>query len=428
VDWAIELPDRDVRLRFEALADSQEVPVFGLMRAVWEGAGVVTGTVGGKPVKGRGRGEFQGYGYIFDIQERLDKTRERVSLHLQEFLPAAIGEESLRNFIGPPAWKYEPSAYTEMVSRPVWDLVSRKGKRWRPLFGILLLHALGVDPDPYEPLLSVLTELSHTGSLIIDDIEDSSLLRRGEECIHLRYGQDLAINAANTVYFLPTLLIFKHPLLSEKQKLEVQEITMKQFVRAHFGQALDLYWSRLNDTSTLDAWLNDSIGPKILQMYALKTAAQVEGIAETAAVIAKAGPALRRACVDFARALGVAFQIVDDIHAFSRSGKWRKTSGEDVIGGKLTYVLVKALETLDEPRKGRLKSIIAQASLRGDPDCIAEAMSLVRRSSALEGCREEARALIDQKWTPLAKVLPPSEPKVFLRLLCRQLIDLDFSG
>ena len=428
VDWEIELPDLKARLKFNPLAEHQEVPVFGLMRAVWEGAGLVTGTVDGKSVQGRARGEFQGYGYIFDFQGELDKMRARVENHLEKFLPRVMEEKALKKFIGPPSWKFEPSAYTEMLSRPVWDLVSRKGKRWRPLFGFLLLHALGVVPEPYEHLISVLTELSHTGALIIDDIEDSSLLRRGDECIHLRYGQDLAINAANTIYFLPTLLIFEHPLLSKKQKLEIQEITMQQFVRAHFGQALDLYWSRMINSSALDGWLDDSVGQKILQMYALKTAAQVEGIAETAGVIARVDRQLRRSCVEFARALGVSFQIVDDIHGFSRSKRWRKTAGEDVIGGKLTYVLLRAVEDLNEPRRSRLKKIVSAPSLREDPGCIAEAIHLVRNSGAMEECREEARTLIDQKWRSLAAMLPPSEPKIFLHLLYRNLIDLDLSS
>jgi geranylgeranyl pyrophosphate synthase len=48
-----------------------------------------------------------------------------------------------------------------------------------------------------------LTELIHNGSLIIDDIEDKSLMRRGDKCIHIKYGTDYAVNSGNLMYFAP---------------------------------------------------------------------------------------------------------------------------------------------------------------------------------------------------------------------------------
>ncbi len=71
--------------------------------------------------------------------------------------------------------------------------------------------------SPYEQLLCVLTECIHNGALIIDDIEDDSLLRRGDTTIHLRYGVDVAINAGNTLYFLPPALVQEHPQLTDEQ-------------------------------------------------------------------------------------------------------------------------------------------------------------------------------------------------------------------
>ena len=51
--------------------------------------------------------------------------------------------------------------------------------------------------------IGALIEFLHTASLIIDDIEDGSILRREEQCSHLVYGLDRSINAANLIYFLP---------------------------------------------------------------------------------------------------------------------------------------------------------------------------------------------------------------------------------
>jgi geranylgeranyl pyrophosphate synthase len=48
-----------------------------------------------------------------------------------------------------------------------------------------------------------LTEIVHNGSLIIDDLEDKSLLRRGEKCVHLKFGDDYAVNAGTLMYYTP---------------------------------------------------------------------------------------------------------------------------------------------------------------------------------------------------------------------------------
>ena len=426
VEWRIDIGEGFARFRFSALADNQEVPVFGGMRSIWQGAGKVEGIVGGKSVKGQARGEFLGYGYIFNFRDVLLEMRARIDRHIEEFLPRVMDAPAVDSHLGPPQWDYEPAAYTEMLSEPVWDLLSRKGKGWRPIFALHLLQALGTEPGPYEALVGVLSELSHTGALMIDDIEDASSLRRGEECIHLRYGQEVAISAANTLYFLPTLLVFRHPRLNNAQKLEIMEIMMRQYIRAHYGQALDLYWSRNMSPASLQNWLEDSTLPKILQMYHLKTAAPLQGLAETAAVIAGSGKDVRAACLDFAGAVGVAFQIVDDIHCFSTSPGWRKTIGEDLAEGKLTYVIVQALESLKGRDRERLRTIVSSGKMRGDHDVLGEGAKLIRKSKSLQESRLKAKTLVREKWEKLREVIPYSEPLAFIHMLCSYLLNLDY--
>ena len=96
----------------------------------------------------------------------------------------------------------------------------------------------------------------------------------------------------------------------------------------------------------LRRWMSDSLRPKILQAYADKTGAVVAGLAESACVIAGAGARERQECVAFAQRFGVAFQIIDDILDFDAGAKLRGRFGEDLAGGKLTYVIVSALERL----------------------------------------------------------------------------------
>jgi len=82
----------------------------------------------------------------------------------------------------------------------------------------------------------------HNGSLIVDDIEDQSELRREKPCVHKIYGVDVAINAGNMMYFLPMLLIKNNNKYSTKVKNELYKIYIDEMVNIHMGQAWDIYW------------------------------------------------------------------------------------------------------------------------------------------------------------------------------------------
>jgi len=423
VSWRARIPAMAINIRFDPVVDDQEVPMFGLARAIWEGAGRVVGTVGGQPVAGNARGEFFGNGYIFDFSKHLDAMRERIDGHIENFLPPVLEASHLERYVGPPRWRHEPDAYAEMLTDPVWDLVSRRGKRWRPLFAMLMLDALGCDPYPYEELLSVLGELLHTGALVIDDIQDRSLLRRGDECIHLRYGDDVAISAANTLYFLPSVLVSEHPLLTQTQRLAVHEITAEQMLSAHFGQALDIFWSRNMDPDHLGLWISDSQEEKILQMYAQKTSAPLVALAKISSVLSGADSTTSRACIDFARDFGVGYQVVDDIQNFSTSPEWRKSRGEDLAEGKMTMVLYHALRRLHGPDRGRLEEILCAPSVRRSPEGLTEGIDLVYRSGALEVCKARAEQIVESSWRAVSERLQSSESKILLRTLWGSLLD-----
>ena len=306
----------------------------------------------------------------------------------------------------------------------MWDLLDRRGKRWRPVFGLLLLEALGTPSLPYEDLQCVTAELLHTGSLIIDDIEDASLLRRGEECIHLRYGESVAINAANTLYFLPFLCLFNHPRLDAEERRLICEIIVRHIIRGHFGQSQDIQWSSRLDRTNLQAWLADGLREKILEMYLMKTGAPVQAVAEAACVIAGAGEAARAACVAFARGFSVAFQIMDDVRNFAESAELGKTPGEDLREGKLTYAIVRALDDLPEAGRSRLADILCSRELRASLEGFQEGCDLVRRSGSLEACRKEAQKMACDAWRHLTSELPNSWPRMILASMAFGLLDM----
>jgi len=428
VAWRLAIPEFGLDLAVEPLADDQELRVFGPVRAVWEGAAAAAGARRGRPVSGHARVELHGYAYRPGPRAHVEDVARRVDRQIAAYLPRVFDRASVERLAGPAAWPCDPAAQTAVLAKPLWDLLDRRGKHWRPIFGLLLIEALGTPPEPYEALVAMTTEFLHNATLVIDDIQDNAETRRGGAAIHRRYGAAVAINAGNTAYFLPYLVLRDYPNLSDAQRLEIYRILSAQYVRGHFGQGQDLYWSQTLSRRTLDARLGDSTGGKILQGYAWKTGAMAEGTAEAACVIAGADAGTRRDCASFGRDLGVAFQIVDDVCDFDPRRIERGAGGRDLAEGKLTYAILRALERLPPRRRGRLAAILCDPGARRDLARRREGVELVRSSGALDRCRREARALFDAGWARVSRRLRPSEPKTLLRALCAAILEGDDGG
>jgi geranylgeranyl pyrophosphate synthase/predicted secreted hydrolase len=422
VGWFLKIPEISAEFTITPVTDDQEIPVLGFMRAVWEGAATASGSVGSRPFTGRARLELQGYGYIFDFREYLGPYIRRIHESIGTFFPETIDAPRYGELAGTPHWHHELAACNEMIARPFWDMMSRKKKYWRPVFGMLLLESLGISMEQYRMLLAVVPELTHTGTLIIDDIEDNATNRRGDDCIHNRYGLDVAINAANMLYILPASLYSTHPNLTDGQRLAFYRITIDGYVRGHLGQALDIYWTKNLSIRNLAVWQTDHLPEKMLQMYEFKTASPAIVIAEACCILAGSDDATRAACRDLARSFGVSFQILNDIRDFDEKKNGRRC-GEDLESGKLTYVIVRAMERLTEHDRKRLEKIICSKRLRTNPEYLAEGIGLVRKSGALTSCRDEARSMVEEGWRAFSPHIQPSEHKLMLRLFSRSLID-----
>jgi geranylgeranyl pyrophosphate synthase len=274
-------------------------------------------------------------------------------------------------------------------------------------------------------LLSNIVELNHSGSLIIDDIEDDSLIRRGEECIHLRYGTDIAINTGTALYFLSYHLLESDLGLNDRQLVELYRIIVNFQIKAHLGQAKDIAWTNRLSPKWLSHRLNNTFSDQILQMYAMKTAAATQGAAEAACVIASADAQIREAFASFGRAFGVSFQLIDDVLNFSDSPDWTKTRGEDLAAGKPTWVIVRALELLNKPEREKLIHILCDPKLRTIPLKLQEGIELIVNSGALNAGRRLAGDMLEAEWRNFSQYVQPSEAKTMLRMLTTGLLSLE---
>ncbi|MEE4354132.1 MAG: polyprenyl synthetase family protein [Desulfatiglans sp.] len=423
IEFRLRVPEVDMVLDLKPLADAQEIPIFGFQRAIWEGAGVASGILKGDPVRGNARIELNGFGFIFDSKEYINSFVETIDKHLEDFLPKKIDKKWLVENIAEENWLHEPEGITEVISKPAWDFLSRSGKHWRPLCSMLLLESAGVPSAPYAKMISAFTELNHSGSLIIDDIEDDSLIRRGAESLHLKYGIDVAINLGNSLYFLPYLLLKDHPHLTENQRLEIYKLIIQVWTRAHLGQGLDIYWSKNLSKQNLDKWIRDSLDKKLLQMYAFKTGASVEAVAEMACILSGGSVEKRRVFATLGRVFGVAFQIIDDVNNFSQSPGWTKTCGEDITAGKPTYVIVTTLKMLSREERKTFLEIFCSPDLRREKEYLEKSIVMVRNSGALEVCRKEAEEMIDREWKNFKRYAFHCDSKIMLRMLISSLLN-----
>jgi len=132
-----------------------------------------------------------------------NKYRETIEKALKEFLPEEITVTWAEKAAGKNQWTPDTNALTNALSTPIWNFLSRGGKRWRPMLMLLSCQAVGGKPEDIIQF-TIIPELIHNGTLIADDVEDGSELRRGKPALHKLFGMDIALNAGNTLYFLPS--------------------------------------------------------------------------------------------------------------------------------------------------------------------------------------------------------------------------------
>jgi geranylgeranyl pyrophosphate synthase len=199
----------------------------------------------------------------------------------------------------------------DVLLRPVADLTSNPGKRIRAQLVSFSYRLLSGDRPlsmtaarRYRSCAEAI-ELIHAGSLIIDDIEDGSPVRRGRPALHTRCGMPLALNTGNWLYFWPVELL-KGIGLGEDDLLFVYEHYHRTLLRAHFGQALDL-------GARVDTLAQDAVAEVCLASMRLKTGALMGFAALLGAALADASETLLSALDEFGRDLGVALQMFDDL-------------------------------------------------------------------------------------------------------------------
>jgi geranylgeranyl diphosphate synthase, type II len=241
-----------------------------------------------------------------------------------------------RQFPEAPASLYDPAQYILKIG----------GKRVRPVLCLMGNQLVNdIDPDAYHVATAI--ELFHNFSLIHDDIMDKAPLRRGEQTVHIKYGEPTALLAGDV------MLVVAYDALN-KVKPEILPKVMRVFnamaKQVCEGQQMDM------DFENADAVSFD----QYLEMITLKTSVLLAASLKLGAILGGAGEGSQQHLYEFGKSLGIAFQVQDDyLDAFGDPEKFGKQQGGDIRSNKKTFLTIRALEVASAEQREKLISLFS---------------------------------------------------------------------
>lgn len=291
---------------------------------------------------------------------------------------------------------------------------AESGKMLRPAICLLVFDALTGGFHPALPAAAAI-EMIHNFTLLHDDIEDNDRERRGRPTAWTLWGQPLAINAGDYLYTLAFQTLFRlSPTdFPPERLLAVQRLVADSCLALTVGQDLDLRFERLQD-----------VNPEMyLDMVYKKTGALLEAAVLAGAMLGTDDPDIIENYRQFARNIGIAFQIRDDILGiWGDSAKTGKSADNDLRRKKKTLPVLYTLAKADGARGEQLRALYASAE-----PLSTEQIAFVRDCLEWAGARnytqQVADSTIEQAFTGLERVNLATQPHADLQKIARFLID-----
>ncbi len=351
------------------------------------------------------------------MQDVLAEWRPVVDETIEELLPRVLDDAYLAGFFGDPSYRYHSSGIQRALAEPIWNLLDRGGKRWRAILFLIMVDALGAEP---EDLLcyACIPEILHNGTIIVDDVEDEARKRRGEPALHHQYGVDIALNAGNALYFIPLKVIERNPAdLDAERRLAAYEMLTDELNRTHLGQGMDICWHNKKEIDVDEG--------EYLEMCACKTGCLTRIVARLAAIVTGESPAVEDALAGYAEEMAIAFQISDDIldveNTLDQAGEFGKEFGNDIREGKKTLMTIHTAATAPPEDVARLEEILWAAD--NDDADILEAIEMMQEAGSIEYARERARELSANARSHLDSLALEQEPEQHLRDFSRFVVE-----
>jgi geranylgeranyl diphosphate synthase type I len=322
----------------------------------------------------------------------LDQYRGNVESELERHLPR----------------KGEPEEFYSSI----WDLLDRGGKRIRPALTFLACECVGGKrEDAVAAAASV--ELLHNMTLVHDDIEDNSKLRRGKPCIHKIYGVPTAINAGDAM-LIKVFEIANSSIIPEHNRHQLVSYLAKRAYQITWGQAFEFSLWRRKEFSE----------DEVIRLLKYKTGALTRLSTEAGAISAGAEEQLLKVLGEFGETIGIAFQIVDDLLNIQGDVKeYGKEIGGDIREGKKTILAAHLLSVARPSDRRVFASLLGKKSISKTD--IRRAIGLYEKYGSAKYAKSQADRYLNKSMKAL-DVLPKSKAKTNLATVADFLVSRSY--
>jgi octaprenyl-diphosphate synthase len=292
------------------------------------------------------------------------------------------------------------SEHAPRIPEVTAHLVGAGGKRLRPMLTLAAARLCGYD-GPYHVHLAATVEFIHTATLLHDDVVDESDKRRGRPTANLLWDNKSSVLVGDYLFSR------SFQLMTETNNIDVLRILSNASATIAEGEVLQL-------TAATDLRTDESV---YLQVVRGKTAALFSAATEVGGVIAEASAADVQALFDYGDALGIAFQIADDLLDYQGDSiQTGKNFGDDFRERKLTLPVIKAVaQATSEERDFWVRTI--EKGRQDDAD-LDHALALMAKYDTLSATRDDALV-----WAERAKSAIASLPAHEIRDLLSDIAD-----
>ena len=426
VAWRLHIPEAQVEVELRATFNEQELVTMTAGEPLWRGRCDVTGAVAGRRVGGVAFLEQTARDAAATLPDFFATIPRETRRAIQRELPLPLTIESVLAILGGDLGRYvrdvDREEFQRILIQPIRDIMDRMGKAWRSYGAVMCYHALRGDKfrrDSIDALLA-LTEVIHVGSLIVDDVEDDSPTRRGGPACHVAHSVPIAINAGTFCYFVWQSW-FARLGLGSAAKLQIYESYFEFMRLAHLGQALDIQgFTRSMTDEIVETGEVALLTRQMQNVYVLKTGAPASVFARIGAIVAGGSEVAVRALGELFEALGIAFQIMDDVQNLKGFVGDPKHC-EDLTHTKVTMPVLEAMRVLEQRDRRDLWERIVRCGQ--EPLLVPSIVDTLDRCGAFAACRDQANVLIENAWRGVAPLLEDSIAKVMLRSFCFYVVE-----
>jgi geranylgeranyl diphosphate synthase type I len=275
-----------------------------------------------------------------------------------------------------------------------------QGKRMRPEIALLCCQAAGGALESAAPLAAAI-ELLHNFTLVHDDIQDRAPKRRHRDTVWANWGESQAINAGDALFAAAHLALFesRRAGVAAECVLTVAEAFNRMAIEIVAGQVADLSFETRSDVRP----------DEYLAMIAGKTAAIVQFAAWAGAEIAGADAQVARAFGEFGLALGLGFQIQDDLLGiWASAAETGKAAADDIRRKKKSLPVLMLNGRANPADRAALDRRYAAPEI--DADGVAEILALLQKYAIRPEIETQVRAYHDRAKTALLLAAPVDSP------------------